>query len=136
MPTPPASDFPARRRRPPFSAPRLPQANHAWWINRKDGDGHNIFEGSFLGLDNISVFDRSQPLPPGFSLKQADATGWMAMFTLNMTVMALELATEDSDYESIAIQTFTRSWRSPTRSAAISMAAFRYGTPRPGSSRI
>jgi len=73
MPTPPASDFPARRRRPPFSAPRLPQANYAWWINRKDGDGHNIFEGGFLGLDNISVFDRSQPLPPGFSLKRADA---------------------------------------------------------------
>jgi len=82
--------------------------NYAWWINRKDGDGHNIFEGGFLGLDNISVFDRSQPLPPGFSLKQADATGWMAMFALNMTVMALELATEDPDYESIAIQTFTQ----------------------------
>jgi hypothetical protein len=82
--------------------------NYAWWINRKDGEGHNIFEGGFLGLDNISVFDRSQPLPPGFSLKQADATGWMAMFALNMTVMALELATEDPDYESIAIQTFTQ----------------------------
>jgi mannosylglycerate hydrolase MGH1-like protein len=82
--------------------------NYAWWINRKDADGHNIFEGGFLGLDNISVFDRSQSLPPGFSLKQADATGWMAMFALNMTVMALELATEDPDYESIAIQTFTQ----------------------------
>jgi len=82
--------------------------NYAWWINRKDSDGHNVFEGGFLGLDNISVFDRSQPLPPGFSLKQADATGWMAMFTLNMTVMALELATEDPDYENIAIQTFTQ----------------------------
>ena len=82
--------------------------NYAWWINRKDGDGHNVFEGGFLGLDNISVFDRSQPLPAGFSLKQADATGWMAMFALNMTVMALELATEDPDYESIAIQTFTQ----------------------------
>jgi hypothetical protein len=82
--------------------------NYAWWINRKDSDGHNIFEGGFLGLDNISVFDRSQPLPPGFSLKQADATGWMAMFALNMTVMALELATEDPDYESIAIQTLTQ----------------------------
>ena len=82
--------------------------NYAWWINRKDADGHNIFESGFLGLDNISVFDRSQPLPPGFSLKQADATGWMAMFALNMTVIALELATEDPDYESIAIQTFTQ----------------------------
>ncbi|MGQ0657561.1 MAG: MGH1-like glycoside hydrolase domain-containing protein [Chromatiales bacterium] len=80
--------------------------NYAWWINRKDRDGHNVFEGGFLGLDNISVFDRSQPLPPGFSLKQADATGWMAMFALNICVMALELATEDPDYEDVAIQTF------------------------------
>jgi hypothetical protein len=79
--------------------------NYAWWINRKDADGHNVFGGGFLGLDNISVFDRSQPLPPGYSLKQADATGWMAMFALNMTVMALELATEDPDYEDVAIQT-------------------------------
>ncbi|MGL4964365.1 MAG: MGH1-like glycoside hydrolase domain-containing protein [Inquilinus sp.] len=79
---------------------------YAWWINRKDGDGHNVFEGGFLGLDNISVFDRSRPLPAGFRLKQADATGWMAMFALNMTVMALELATEDPDYEHIAIQTY------------------------------
>jgi hypothetical protein len=80
--------------------------NYAWWINRKDADGHNVFEGGFLGLDNISVFDRSRPLPPGYSLKQADATGWMAMFALNMTVMALELATEEPSYEDIAIQTY------------------------------
>jgi hypothetical protein len=80
--------------------------NYAWWLNRKDADGHGVFEGGFLGLDNISVYDRSQPLPPGFSLKQADATGWMAMFALNMTVMALELAAEDSDYEDIAIQCY------------------------------
>jgi hypothetical protein len=80
--------------------------NYAWWLNRKDADGHNVFEGGFLGLDNISVYDRSQPLPPGYSLKQADATGWMAMFALNMTVMALELAAEDSDYEDIAIQCY------------------------------
>ena len=80
--------------------------NYAWWINRKDADGHNVFEGGFLGLDNISVVDRSQPLPPGYSLKQADATGWVAMFALNMTVMALELAIEDRDYENIAMQTY------------------------------
>ncbi len=80
--------------------------NYAWWLNRKDSDGHNVFEGGFLGLDNISVYDRSQPLPTGFSLKQADATGWMAMFALNMTAMALELAAEDSDYEDIAIQCY------------------------------
>jgi len=80
--------------------------NYAWWINRKDSDGHNVFEGGFMGLDNISVFDRSKPLPPGYSLKQADATGWMAMFAVNMTVMALEMAAEDPDYEAIAIQIY------------------------------
>ena len=80
--------------------------NYAWWINRKDADGHNVFEGGFLGLDNISVFDRSQPLPFGYRLKQADATGWMAMFALNMTAIALELTHDDPDYEDIAIQTY------------------------------
>ncbi|MGC1952182.1 MAG: glucosidase, partial [Gammaproteobacteria bacterium] len=75
-------------------------------INRKDAEGHNVFEGGFMGLDNISVLDRSQPLPSGYSLKQADATGWMAMFALNMTLMALELAVDDPDYENIAIQTY------------------------------
>ena len=82
--------------------------NYAWWINRKDAEGHNVFEGGFLGLDNISVFDRSQPLAPGYSLKQADATGWMAMFALNMTVMALELATVEPDYEEMAIQIYNQ----------------------------
>ncbi|MGH8548864.1 MAG: MGH1-like glycoside hydrolase domain-containing protein [Methylococcales bacterium] len=80
--------------------------NYVWWINRKDKDGHNVFEGGFLGLDNISVFDRSHPLPDGYSLKQADATGWMAMFALNMTVIALEICVEDRDYEDMAIQCF------------------------------
>ncbi len=82
--------------------------NYAWWVNRKDTDGQNVFEGGFLGLDNISVFDRSHPLPPGFSLKQADATGWMAMFSLNLTMMALELAEEDRDYEGVAIHTYNQ----------------------------
>lgn len=80
--------------------------NYTWWLNRKDIDGHNVFEGGFMGLDNISVYDRSQPLPPGFSLKQADATGWMAMFALNMTGMALELAQEQGEYEDMAIQCY------------------------------
>ena len=81
--------------------------NFTWWINRKDADGQNLFEGGFLGLDNISAIDRSQlGLPAGWTLKQADATGWMAMFSLNMTVMALELATELPDYEDIAIQCY------------------------------
>ncbi|MGE5893368.1 MAG: MGH1-like glycoside hydrolase domain-containing protein, partial [bacterium] len=78
--------------------------NYGWWLNRKDPEGRNVFGGGFLGLDNISVYDRSQPLPPGFSLKQADATGWVAMFILNMTVMALELAAVDPEYEEMAIQ--------------------------------
>ena len=80
--------------------------NYCWWLNRKDADGNNVFEGGFLGLDNISVYDRSQPLPSGYSLKQADATGWMAMFALNMTLMCLELNAEDSDYEDIATQCY------------------------------
>jgi hypothetical protein len=80
--------------------------NYAWWINRKDAQGHNLFEGGFLGLDNISVYDRSRALPEGFSLKQADATGWMAMFALNMTVMALELCDKDREYEEMAIQCY------------------------------
>ena len=80
--------------------------NYVWWINNKDSDGLNVFEGGFLGLDNISVFDRSMRLPYGYALKQSDATGWMAMFALNMTVIALELATEDPDYEDTAIQIY------------------------------
>ncbi|MHB8534316.1 MAG: MGH1-like glycoside hydrolase domain-containing protein [Sulfuricaulis sp.] len=82
--------------------------NYAWWLNRKDSDGQNVFEGGFMGLDNISVYDRSQALPPGYELKQADTTGWMAMFALNMAVIALELTTEDPAYEDIAIQCYTQ----------------------------
>ncbi|MGD8594835.1 MAG: glucosidase [Gammaproteobacteria bacterium] len=82
--------------------------NYSWWVNRKDSEGHNVFEGGFMGLDNISVLNRSEALPSGFTLKQADATGWMAMFALNMTVIALELAVRDPDYEDIAIQTYTQ----------------------------
>jgi Mannosylglycerate hydrolase MGH1-like glycoside hydrolase domain len=80
--------------------------NYGWWLNQKDSDGLNVFEGGFMGLDNISVYDRSTPLPEGYSLKQADATGWMAMFALNMTAMALELAQEDCEYEDMAIQCY------------------------------
>jgi hypothetical protein len=80
--------------------------NFSWWINRKDAEGHNLFEGGFLGLDNISVYDRSTELPPGYSLKQADATGWMAHFSLKMTLIALELCVQDPDYEEIAIHCY------------------------------
>jgi mannosylglycerate hydrolase MGH1-like protein len=70
-----------------------------WWLNRKDAEGKGIFGGGFLGLDNIGVFDREQPLPNGGLLEQGDATGWMAMFQLNMVAIAFELAMHDPHYE-------------------------------------
>ena len=76
--------------------------NFTWWVNRKDTDGMNIFQGGFLGLDNIGVFDRSAPLPTGGYIEQSDGTSWMAMYTLNLLAMALELASEDSTYEDVA----------------------------------
>jgi len=82
--------------------------NYTWWLNAKDSEGHGVFEGGFLGLDNISVYDRSQALPPGYRLKQADATGWVAMFALNMTMIALELAVEVPDYEDVALQCYSQ----------------------------
>ncbi|MGI9087333.1 MAG: MGH1-like glycoside hydrolase domain-containing protein [Chthoniobacterales bacterium] len=77
-----------------------------WWVNRKDSSGDNIFEGGFLGLDNIGVFDRSAPLPGGGYLEQSDGTSWMAMFSLNLMRMALELARENPAYENIATKFF------------------------------
>ena len=76
--------------------------NFTWWVNRKDAEGMNVFEGGFLGLDNIGVFDRSRPLPSGGRLAQSDATSWMAMYCLNMLAIALELAGEDDTYEDLA----------------------------------
>jgi len=76
--------------------------NFAWWVNKRDVEGNNLFEGGFLGLDNISVFDRSEPLPAGVKLEQADATAWMAMYCLDLMRIALELATENSAYEDLA----------------------------------
>jgi hypothetical protein len=80
--------------------------NFAWWVNRVDAEGLNVFEGGFLGLDNITVLDRSEPLPPGVSLKQSDATGWMGMFCLNLMRIALELAKENSAYTGLATKFF------------------------------
>ena len=80
--------------------------NFTWWVNRKDGNDNNVFEGGFLGLDNIGVFNRSEPLPTGGTLEQADSTGWMAFFSLQMLNMALELAKENPVYESIASKFF------------------------------
>ncbi|HEX8427946.1 MGH1-like glycoside hydrolase domain-containing protein [Hymenobacter sp.] len=76
--------------------------NFTWWVNRKDQSNRNIFEGGFLGLDNIGVFDRSAPLPTGGHIEQSDGTSWMAMFALNMMRMALELAKTNSVYQEIA----------------------------------
>lgn len=80
--------------------------NFTWWVNRKDAEGKNIFQGGFLGLDNIGVFDRSKPLPTGGSIEQSDATSWMGMYCLNMLSIALELAREDRAYEDVASKFF------------------------------
>jgi hypothetical protein len=80
--------------------------NFTWWVNRKDQDGNNIFEGGFLGLDNIGVFNRSEPLPTGGTLRQADGTAWMAFYSLNMLNIALELAKHNPVYEDIASKFF------------------------------
>jgi hypothetical protein len=80
--------------------------NFTWWVNRKDPDGANIFQGGFLGLDNIGVFDRSAPLPTGGHLEQSDGTSWMGMYCLNMLAIALELAKDDPAYEDVASKFF------------------------------
>ncbi|MBE9108930.1 glucosidase [Nodosilinea sp. LEGE 07298] len=80
--------------------------NFTWWVNRKDMEGKNVFEGGFLGLDNIGVFDRSAELPTGGTLEQADSTSWMAMYCLNMLEIALELARENPVYEDMATKFF------------------------------
>jgi hypothetical protein len=78
--------------------------NFTWWVNRKDRTGRNVFEGGFLGLDNIGVFDRSAPLPTGGFLEQADGTAWMALFCQNMLEIAVELAMTDPDYADMALK--------------------------------
>lgn len=80
--------------------------NFTWWVNRKDTEGKNIFEGGFLGLDNIGVFDRSKPLPNGEFIEQSDGTSWMGMYCLNMLSIALELAELNASYEDIASKFF------------------------------
>jgi len=76
--------------------------NFTWWVNRKDAEGMNVFQGGFLGLDNIGVFDRSAPLPTGGHIEQSDGTSWMGMYCLNMLAIALELARENQAYEGVA----------------------------------
>ncbi len=80
--------------------------NFTWWVNRKDVQGNNVFAGGFLGLDNIGIFDRSQPLPTGGHLEQADGTAWMAFYCTTMLEMALELAREDPAYDDLASKFF------------------------------
>ena len=80
--------------------------NFTWWVNRKDAEGRNVFQGGFLGLDNIGVFDRSQSLPTGGHIDQADGTSWMAMYALNLMRIALELAQHNNVYEDVATKFF------------------------------
>jgi len=80
--------------------------NFTWWVNRKDPEGRNLFAGGFLGMDNVGVFDRSQPLPTGGHLEQADGTAWMAFYCNTMLSIALELASEDPAYEDLASKFF------------------------------
>jgi glycogen debranching enzyme len=80
--------------------------NFTWWVNRKDTEGNNVFQGGFLGLDNIGVFDRSSVLPGGGTLEQSDATSWMGMYCLNLMNIALELAKENPAYEDVASKFF------------------------------
>ena len=80
--------------------------NFTWWVNRKDNEDNNIFEGGFLGLDNIGVFDRSKPLPGGSFIEQSDGTSWMAMYALNLMRMALELALHNAVYQDMATKFF------------------------------
>ena len=81
--------------------------NFTWWVNRKDPSGRNLFQGGFLGLDNIGIFDRSATLPGGFSLEQADGTAWMALYCQSMLQIALELARDDSTYLDMALKFFS-----------------------------
>jgi hypothetical protein len=80
--------------------------NFTWWVNRKDAAGNNVFHGGFLGLDNIGLFDRSSPLPGGCHISQSDGTSWMAMYSLNLMRIALELARHNDTYEDIASKFF------------------------------
>ncbi|WP_427185027.1 MGH1-like glycoside hydrolase domain-containing protein [Bordetella bronchialis] len=80
--------------------------NFGWWVNRRDADGHNIFQGGFLGLDNIGIFDRSQPLPTGGHIDQSDGTAWMAAYALDMMRIALELATVNKTFVDIGVKFF------------------------------
>ena len=80
--------------------------NFTWWVNRKDADGHNLFQGGFLGLDNIEIIDRSKPLPEGWRISQSDGTAWMAAYALHLMAIATELAVDNPVYEGLAAKFF------------------------------
>ena len=108
--------------------------NFTWWVNRKDRSGNNVFEGGFLGLDNIGVFDRSAPLPTGGYLEQADGTAWMALFCQNMLEIAVELAMRQAGLRGHVRSSSSstscgspRRWSTPARTSGC-------GTRRTGSS--
>ena len=89
--------------------------NFTWWVNRKDAEGRNVFQGGFLGLDNIGVFDRSAPLPTGGYIDQADGTSWMAMYCLNLMRIALELARTTTSTRTSPPSSSSTSCTSPRR---------------------
>jgi hypothetical protein len=80
--------------------------NFSWWVNRKDADGRNIFQGGFLGLDNVGIFDRSSPLPTGGRIDQSDGTAWMAAYALDLMRIALELAVANHVFVDIGVKFF------------------------------
>ena len=92
--------------------------NFSWWVNRKDAEGRNLFQGGFLGLDNIALFDRSATLPPGYQLDQADGTSWVAAYALDLMRIGLELAKRNGVYVDIAVKFSSISSTSPAPSTA------------------
>ncbi|MGN6369987.1 MAG: MGH1-like glycoside hydrolase domain-containing protein, partial [Phycisphaerae bacterium] len=106
--------------------------NFTWWVNRKDADDNNVFQGGFLGLDNIGVFDRSAPLPGGGHIEQADGTSWMAAYCLNMLTIALELAGEDPVYQDIATKFFEHFLRIAAAMADVSEEGISLWDPQDG----
>ena len=104
--------------------------NFTWWVNRKDPDGRNVFEGGFLGLDNIGVFDRSKPLPTGGHIEQSDGTSWMGMYCLDMLAIAMELAREDPLMKTWPANSSSISFISPRRSTTAAATGLPYGTKR------
>jgi len=97
--------------------------NFTWWVNRKDADGNNVFQGGFLGMDNISVFDRSSVLPTSGHIDQSDGTAWMGFYSLEMMRIALELAQDEPIYQDLATKFFEHFLRIAPSSLSTSCAS-------------